>query len=89
MKLAILGLACVVAAAQTTAHSGQTVSYQYAVGQELGFGGPEAEGEESGSAVTPAVLDRLRREAGAGKKGAAVGRASGNLQLCGCLAAEG
>lgn len=58
------------ASAQTQHSTVHHVSYQYEVGQELGFGSANrVEEAEDESYVTAEVLDRLRRESSAGKKG--------------------
>ncbi len=70
----IMQLSCVVlfcaflpAFSQNTQQTIQHVT-QYHIGHELGFGTPAID-DAAASTVTPAMVDRLRREASSGKKG--------------------
>ena len=67
----VSALVCAAAAAEPRAATGQIVSHQYEIGQELGFGSiARVVGEDDDTTyVTPDVIDRLKREAAAGKKG--------------------
>lgn len=64
---AVLFCAALPAFAQNTQQTIQHVT-QYHIGHELGFGVPAID-DAVPSTVTPAMVDRLRREASSGKKG--------------------